>query len=513
MSGKEVEKAERIEEEKPWFCIQGQDKCQEHDEEWEFYCEDHWILCCGSCVSSSHTKCKHLDNICKDAIKNDANISDLENLIEKLETSAKTFIEELKQAKLATSSKVNLFSALRYIDDMKNFVCTKFDNLKTSLTEQFKLEESKLLDTIDKKISQTKNIADELHQKKQFLMSTKEFGTPENLLTASQLIEKDILPMQSRLKNERDTSYTLDCSVVCSSDLSYVLKYDNCFATFNIDKLPFKTNESTNEIIFKLQIVSNVKLSKENEDNLPLIADMDYFADGRLALVDSNNYKMHIMNETFEKKQDYRFNSEPTGVSVFSEEDVVVALASDYIVEVFKVSKTNDITLVRTVKTAFQYYSLSPMNETTFLALSYHDQHPLKMLTLEGKETKFNTLPKKAYSRYDCSSTYITDKDIAVLTDEHNNAIYMYEFGKNGVVSRKVKDNKIKNPKGVCVGPNGCLLICSYDTDSIVQLLASGEVVASHKVIICPTTVCVSKDKKRLTVASTSHLQSYHISI
>lgn len=191
-------------------------------------------------------------------------------------------------------------------------------------------------------------------------------------------------------------------------------------------------------------------------------------------------------------------------------EDVVVALVN-CTVEFLKVRKPNDITSIRTVKTASHCHAICPMSDTTFLMLSYHDKHPLKSMTIDGVERKFNNLPKKRYGYFDCSCTYIRNKDIAVLTDTINDAVRIYEFRKDGVVSLEVKDNEIKRPRGVCVGPDDCLFIYSSGTDSIVQVSLSGKIVATHEVPFYPNKICVSKDGNKLTVASSSYIQSFRI--
>ena len=56
---------------------------------------------------------------------------------------------------------------------------------------------------------------------------------------------------------------------------------------------------------------------------------------------------------------------------------------------------------------------------------------------------------------------------------------------------------RIKEPTGVCQGPNNSVLVCSEDTHSLVQVSVSGRVIGSHKLDMCyPRTVCMSKGRE-----------------
>ena len=263
------------------------------------------------------------------------------------------------------------------------------------------------------------------------------------------------------------------------------------------------TDDTTSPVTLKLLKSVGVKQC-DGDEREPLYSGVDILIDGRLAVLDGKNWKVFVMDELLQKLGMYKFSGYRYDVSVVSKEEVAVTSGRYEVIEFLHISKTNHITLTRTLTTTAWYYSICLMNDTTFLVSTFEDKRPLKMITLTGEETDFDNLPEKQYAVGYSKSTYIHDRDIMVRTDVLDNTVYMYDNKKGRCELRcAVKDELIKEPTGVCQGPNNSVLVCSEDTNSLVQVSVSGRVIGSHKLDMCyPRTVCMSKDGKKLAVSN-----------
>lgn len=123
----EDETSESNVERRPMYDLKGQHRCEEHGEDWEFFCDDHMALCCGPCVNIYHSRRQAVHNIYTELHRKDVRSLNIVDAIEKLQNFANSFIEELKKAKLGTALTEKLSSALRYIDDIQMFF---IENLK-----------------------------------------------------------------------------------------------------------------------------------------------------------------------------------------------------------------------------------------------------------------------------------------------------------------------------------------------------------------------------------------------
>jgi DNA-binding beta-propeller fold protein YncE len=88
-----------------------------------------------------------------------------------------------------------------------------------------------------------------------------------------------------------------------------------------------------------------------------------------------------------------------------------------------------------------------------------------------------------------------------LLTDRYEHTVYIYDVKTNTRVV--VKDDQIKEPLGVAVGSSDTILVSSENTNSIVQISQTGQVLSSYKIDMkYPRTICVSRDKTFLAVTN-----------
>jgi len=167
------------------------------------------------------------------------------------------------------------------------------------------------------------------------------------------------------------------------------------------------------------------------------------------------------------------------------------------------VSRSNNISLVRTLRTSFPCFSISPMDDDSFVVSTFDHKDSVRTITVHGQEGHIQHagLPDKTYKVDESKSTYIGTKNILVFTDRYNHTVYLCNIQSGSC--QTVQSDKIKEPMGACPGNHGTVFVCSVGTNSILQISPQGKVVMTHDVgMVNPYAVSLSRDGARLAVSN-----------
>jgi len=167
------------------------------------------------------------------------------------------------------------------------------------------------------------------------------------------------------------------------------------------------------------------------------------------------------------------------------------------------VSRTNNISLVKTLTPSFVCFSIFPMEDERFLVSTVDHPRSVRTITVQGHEGEVQHagLPDKTYKAADSMCTYIAEHKTLVFTDRQAHTVYMcnIESGR----CQTVQSDKIKKPCGACPGNYGTVFVCSKDTNTLVQLSLRGEILMSHNVgMVFPLAVSLSTDGSRVAVSN-----------
>lgn len=249
------------------------------------------------------------------------------------------------------------------------------------------------------------------------------------------------------------------------------------------------------------------------DGRVPFYSGMDFLPDGRIVLVDNKNRRLRVMSEGLEKLSMFKFRTYCHDVAVICDERV--AVTRNKFIDILHISTTNDITFLSSIDATVRCNAVCLLNDTTLLVSTYEDRRPLRMITLSGDETDLEGLYDKNNESDEIVGAYIRSKDMLIVTDRADGSVYFYDNKEKCSLRCIVKDDNIKEPTGVCVGPFDRLFVCSKGTHSVVQMSSSGKVLGAQKLEwMYPSTVAVSSDKTKLVVFGDfcgKELQLYHL--
>ena len=477
------------------------DICKHPNKVFEYVCGDHDTLCCSACIIEQHRSCKEVNDISTEARKGKVKIVDAVSVTRELEMTAKTLLLDIKG--LEDDVTHQLKQMLKLIDAVKTSVMTQFDDLMTSVESTCSRELQKSLSENQDKTTTSKLIIKEMQLSESFLTSMDNNGTDEQKYIAARVVSEQTAIHNSAIETQSGILYKLKPSLVYSDKLESFLKSGKNLATFRLEKnMLCPEVENTGAT---LKLVTSVDVKQEEYDTgEPLYSGMDFLPDGRLAVIDNTNKSLIIRDEHLKKLGNYKFDTVRYAVAVVSKEEVAVTSGRVNVLEFLHVNKNSRITLTKTIKTATPFFSISMMNDDTFLVSTHEDKRPMRMINMDGEEKDFNNLPQKTYKRDGSMSVYVRNTDKLILTDRNDHAVFMYDNTDTCVTQTVVKDGRIKEPKGVCAGPGDSIFVCSKGSNSLVQVATlSGRVLGSHKVdMMFPYTVCISQDKKKLAVCN-----------
>ncbi|XP_053403313.1 uncharacterized protein LOC128558376 [Mercenaria mercenaria] len=487
------------------FDMKGLDQCDEHQEVLKFFCEDENKLCCSTCAILGHRKCHSVVEIQKIAGRSTSTSSKLKASLQEVREKAETVIKYAKSSKKQLDQDVK--EVFLNIRRMRDNVLKMFDDLEISVAKDAESFKTETLDKLTRKQSDNeKHVAD----------ATKSLETIDNVHQNGTSSQQFIL--EQRMKKHADelsSNVDKECqrleSMAVSFDFDETLKLPPLLISDYVPGqliLKYSVPEAVKPITPADPIVEFTKITsidlKQTKDDVgePLYSGLDFLPDGRLVAVDNENKKCLIYNEKLEKLGSYQLSYYPRGVVVVSEADVAITSSSEYQIIFLRVSKSNDMTFKKTCKVITKYNSLCIKDDRNFVVGSIDDTRHVRIVSLSGEEKDFSiNFPNKKYPRATSACTYIRNSDKVVLTDKHEDTIYIYDMKTNTRVV--VKDDQIKKPSGVAVGPSDCILVCSMDTQTIVQISQTGRILSSYKLdTIYPYRLCVSHNKNTLAVTA-----------
>jgi len=177
---------------------------------------------------------------------------------------------------------------------------------------------------------------------------------------------------------------------------------------------------------------------------------------------------------------------------IYSKQIALLTVASD-----------STLTVVKTVSTSFFCRSISLLDSDTFLVGTWNHPKPVRTITIRGTEGELSnaSFPNKTYGLGESTCTYIPSTKTMVLADWKDNAVYMCSTETSEY--RKVTDDRIRCPHGVCGGPGGTVIVCCTGSFTIVQLSPQGDVMMEKSVgMMHPDAVSVSREGSHMVVSS-----------
>ncbi|WAR03983.1 hypothetical protein MAR_010541 [Mya arenaria] len=458
----------------------GIETCTEHmGREVEMFCVDHEALCCAVCVTVAHRSCKNVKYlpIAAKGIREKEGFKSMPQRVNELMVA----LEEIKQDRVKSSDDIGATEGriLSSIEEFQVRINLTIERLKVNTIESMAGLTGASYDGIRTDV-QTCNV---------FL----------------ERFEKYMKAMQSTCSKSEAGCFTcymhcLDCVTEATSFVksSRNAKFDVSFEVDSTIEEFLNSLKSFGE--FKTMTINSTKCSYiklKSDDKKCSIVGCCQVSDNAILLADETNRKIKLLNDKYSIVHSYELSSCPCGVCCVSEREAAVCLE----VRAIQYVSVHDQRL-----TLLKRFSV----DHDCLRLTYHGGKlfvtsgtALYTYTLNGK------LEKKLYQGKN-NALYFTVNYVAVSEDGRrifvtnaNDGVLVTLDG-TGTILAILQDPTLHDPRGLCVGPGGTVLVCGLDSDTLLHVDRGGRKLAvlatQRDGLLSPVAVCWRQERSEILV-------------
>lgn len=288
--------------------MKGYDKCQIHGDSFRVYCVKHEELCCSDCHIETHKLCEQVPKIELLALVEDALSADIEAEIERINLRAKQAIKSLKRIK--EDARHKRVSVEHLVDRIKLTIMQRCDELKSQVSKNLRDVEEKLQRSADDQIPTFEIISCKMESLGNFVSNVRTNGTEVQTFIAGKQIRKEIRETEQNINGHANIENVNTSIELCSSLSDLVV---GCESLINFVEGTELIDCTTNQAIkaaLLIPVASKILNKEEDDSEEPLYSGLDYFSDGRLAVVDNVNNSVHVLDETLQKRSTYKFENE-----------------------------------------------------------------------------------------------------------------------------------------------------------------------------------------------------------
>ncbi|KAL4216498.1 hypothetical protein ACF0H5_024221 [Mactra antiquata] len=470
--------------------ISEHEKCMKHYKRLKYYCVDDDLQLCSVCAIFDHKKCENVDVITTAASKEKCDV--LRDKLDKTINETLHVVDILKEAEefILGDSKTVLVE----IKKSKETVLQIFESIINKITT----ETNDLMKT-------RQNFDDVLQVMKDFMVTLDSMKDSQRCVISHGL-KDEILKVI-------DTTYVLRHQL---NTFNFTCKFDEHqkqLRTNVLSALPLEIQLKVKQIT-KAQPLKTLIVTKTTFDLLqPLYRGYDFLSDDRLIVVDFNNSKVILFDNEFGVQNTYNlpYGVSPLDVLAVNNGEVIITTGNDRKLIILSISDSGDIKKKMICNVTRSFSCISTLDDTHFVVSTIEHKTPFRMVTLSGKEKKFDiNIHQKKYQAAACHCAFIQHHDKVVFTDKFDDKIFIYDIltGDKSVVV----DDQIKSPCDVSVGLHDHVFVCCEKTDCIVELSPAGQILSFMKLPISgPRYIAISQDKQRLLVANSDTCLLYQV--
>lgn len=500
--------------------------CPEHEKHFEFFCKDHNAIFCSTCAVTGHQRCKVSSlkekaksvNISFDLIHETIDVlrhgADRVKTVEFEESDFQDKENELMEQIDALG---NIFDGILY--GLSEKLCVQAEH--ACLTERGHFSEKiRMLE---------REIKPKLEKYRDVIFRVILHGSREQKFIAMQSIRQQIASYKSILRQLMTSLYRQEFSIAYSRPLRDILSSEEDIASLSINKRNVDSGTHSEERATALKLITSVQ--NKHDSGVTKVSynrvDTDFFPDGKLAIFDKDNGHLKIMSDNLQKLGMYKPETAPRGycfLFVLSDDELAI-VTRDRKLDFLHVSKTNDVTLTRTVSTETSRESVCLMNETKLVIAKYNWSATVKMVSATDQQVDLRNflleLSRERKTLWFChqgndiddyyinrSFVYVRTGDKIVFACTSYPYVHLYYYKQEVIGKRYVK---LWDPSYICVGPERCFYVYT-GVNSVALMTHTGKAITAHNLGLKGVrSMCVSKTRKRLVISDEENFYMYDI--
>ncbi|KAH3717353.1 uncharacterized protein LOC127855612 [Dreissena polymorpha] len=428
------------------------ENCREHrNENLKFYCENHCVMCCNSCVVFNHRQCACVVPI------NESHEEEITDDLQQLQERFDTILEKLNQLQSNQESTI-LVLLESYNESLQEIKKTR--HTINSILNKLEKETVEKLDGILKILSTP--LRNDVKNAKRLSSNLRDLG-------------KAIQEMMTKGKELSFTAFK-NCMVSKLACEKYI--YDH--SRIKKIKISFKTNTSIESYLSQRQDLGMILHSNQVKENQEIcfVGESMYhvrknndkkteirgmcFHDGLVFMTDYNNKNVKILDNDYSVLSQINLDFHPFGICYFSPTGRIAVSGKGQIQCMYTLKGRDLITFN---KLSFQF-----SHDCCGMAISNDDMYitsgsALYHYTRDGKPVK-NLYEDSGV--YNCAVNQSGDK--IFVTNSWNKLLTL---SRDGTILSIFTDRLLQRPTAVHVTENGQVLVCGEN--NIIQVDSEGK--------------------------------------
>ncbi|KAL3891951.1 hypothetical protein ACJMK2_004193 [Sinanodonta woodiana] len=454
--------------------------CHQHsNKRIKFFCLDHEMPCCNTCVILEHRKCERVISV-NDMLKS----FDINKKSNEIETNLAMFENHLKQ--ITGKIKENADT----IQKDKSDILQQIHSLKAQLIAKLqKLEEDVIAALERNHKSESLNLQTQDIDGHTLITSIGNDRTQLNLVMTHGSVVQKVIMLHNLDRNQSRylraiTEYQKDIK-----DVRISLDIDKTFPAYvdNMSKLG-KINILCKHLVIcsealgtkvklisplkdrKAVKVSEFKVKLSSDMNVCHITDILHLRDARMIMVDGTNFKVKLFGQNHECQESMEFLNPPWSVCSLSDTEVAVTIPAQKTIQIIEIK--DKMLKKREITTRFECWAIALVTDQLVITT---DGHIIVILDTHGNQIKTVQMDTNQSEKQLIPHLIKADTTNSVMYISYYTAHKLGAYSMTWDVLFTYTNQDLTNSTGIDIDREGNIYLCSYTSHCVQQISAEGK--------------------------------------
>ncbi|KAL3884081.1 hypothetical protein ACJMK2_030303 [Sinanodonta woodiana] len=446
--------------------------CPKHvSKEIEYFCRNHDILCCATCLFNQHRDCKLVHDLHNNTenLLRDINTNEILRKLKVIEDSLKQFLTQKKADMSDLSVKVNELEA--QIQQIRRNINEKLDEMEKAVKmEGNRLYKEGLIQHQDE-IQQCQSLMNAVRTSHTFLEIVSRHGSDKQLLLASSKTKTQLDFYVNNVRDRFNRAESISFDLEISSHVNAILSND---ATYIGRMIPSKVSKFLPLVGVDAPLRDmKVELSKVVDVSLPITTTTAFTGIAHLSgdrIVLASWYKCLVLDPSYNFITSCSLSSHPWDVCVLDDDKVAVTMPAINTIGILTVND-GSITTNKLLKTAYVCYGVDFISTDRYVISGLEGNTSCwSILTDEGiEEFRHNICSSNSFSYITVNNT----KTFVFVTVTNNHAVHCFSLEDRSQLFVYKSDN-LSRPYGIALDRDGNVYIAGHNSGNVHKLSQEG---------------------------------------
>ena len=464
------------------------------------YCIDHDQAFCTNCKILKHRKCKTITISDKIHSFSENQLKEVIQRVVRLKKEMDSFIRyrttDLKHVQTMTTK------CRSDIHTFRKELNSYLDILEDKVVKESEIHEARYKQEISHHIETCSSTLKSLTADKTLLVEARATSKKANMFAAHRKVSHRIENYESLLNDFKQESVSPDLTFKRNEELRNLLKTVKELGQLT-GQIKQKSSQNTNIIFTELAVDSsrNVNIQLSSDSDCPRITGCTFMPDGGVVLCDYSNSNLTLLSNTFTVKERLHLDSKPWDVSPVNSSNVMVTIPDKKKLQLIQAIPS--LKIGRSINVGRKCYGVQVVEDLIYVTC-HNNPGKGEVLVLDMNRTVTHRLgqPGKKPSMFTspyyitvCPSSrmiFITDSDKATVSCLLSDGTVVYQY----------KDEKLREPTGVCVDGGENVIVCGCNSHNVQVIRADGTkcctLLTSQDGVSCPYSVAYKQSDNTL---------------